>query len=437
MIIYDETILPDAVMSIVDDGSGNILILRRAIRGNIINKIGYFDYITVDGRSELRPLSLSVAKEIISRIKSGASYSSAFIFGNVSDIDVSLDKTQMEHQFTSTGIKFWKHRNQMDNYRSNAVGTVVSTHISPEGACNLKCPYCSVTYRDTHSRIELDVIKQYVDDLCQRGLKAVVLTGGGEPTAYKYFNDLVLWLKQRGLSVALITNGTLSDRVAVWDAFSWVRVSINFFDGWENKINIPQNVIGDNCVLGFSMVYTAEHEAMSELVSGRLSLMKRVAAMADKFNARYVRILPNCLMDQRELLLQHRAIDADLNELDDPRFFHQHKIHGAPKCGKCHQAYFRPYLSEEKYHGNDKPGTVYPCDSVVLNHGYQHFAKKYQICHASDVLKFLDGDIQMEFDPRTDCTGCVFTDNVNMLDDWVSSGISHFTEDELLHEEFI
>ncbi len=94
------------------------------------------------------------------------------------------------------------------NYKNNDPNTVISTHISPEGACNLKCPYCSVTYRDTHSRIPMETIKDYVTKLKTRGLKAVILTGGGEPTAYKHFNDLVRWLYKEGLQVALISNGS-------------------------------------------------------------------------------------------------------------------------------------------------------------------------------------------------------------------------------------
>ena len=67
----------------------------------------------------------------------------------------------------------------MMNYmRGIDPNTVISTHISTEGACNLKCLYCSVTYRDTHSRIDMDTIKDYVTKLKTRGLKAVILTGG-------------------------------------------------------------------------------------------------------------------------------------------------------------------------------------------------------------------------------------------------------------------
>ncbi len=44
---------------------------------------------------------------------------------------------KMEHKYTSTGIKFWRHMQQMDEYKAGNHNTIISTHISPEGACNL------------------------------------------------------------------------------------------------------------------------------------------------------------------------------------------------------------------------------------------------------------------------------------------------------------
>ena len=95
-------------------------------------------------------------------------------------LDAMVREAEMLDRFTSTGSKWWSESNRgaMENYRRGDPRTVISTHISPEGACNLKCPYCSVTYRDTHQRIALPIVKQYVLDLRSRGLKAVILTGG-------------------------------------------------------------------------------------------------------------------------------------------------------------------------------------------------------------------------------------------------------------------
>jgi organic radical activating enzyme len=338
--------------------------------------------------------------------------------------------TPTEHKFTSTGIKFWRHQEAMESYRAGTGRSVISTHISPEGACNLKCPYCSVTYRDTHQRIALPVIHEYVHDLQSRGLKAVILTGGGEPTIYPKFNELVQWLHWHGLKVALITNGTQAKRVEAktWACFTWVRISLNVFDGWEEKIRIPTDQLSPDCTVGCSMVYTPEH---------RLDTLQKASAVATANQAQYVRVLPNCLLEQEKLIAQHEALDRDFASIGDARFFQQHKLHGAPGCGTCHQSYFRPYLSEVISTESGEPGTVYPCDSVVLNGQAMHFPELFQLCPASKVLDYMDKKLPHKFDPRKNCTGCVFTKNVDMLDDYARTGEGQFNSEPLKHEDFV
>jgi ribose 5-phosphate isomerase len=45
----------------------------------------------------------------------------------------------------------------------------------------------------------------------------------------------------------------------------------------------------------------------------------------------------------------------------------------------------------------------------------------------------------MKFDATKRCDGCVFTDNVNMLDDWKNGKINNFEKyrKPLEHEEFV
>ena len=432
------------------DGQGFIRLLqdqnrywihRYAVRGRINNYVTEYELQSSTGSSSLQPIDESVGKRIVERIANGFNYSGAFLISNenASRYEIPILRSEKEHQYTSTGIKFWRHKNNLENYKNLNPSTVISTHISPEGACNLKCPYCSVTYRDTFSRLPLEVIQDYVEKLMQRGLKAVILTGGGEPTVYKDFNKLVRYLKSSGLEVALITNGTQTQRVEedVWGMFDWIRVSVNLFDNWESKIKLPLEYIDKSkTTVGCSMVYTAEHES-TESNRERLTYLRKVSTLADQLQAEYVRMLPNCLLDQDNLLRAHQSLEITLDELKDDRFFHQFKVHGAPKTSTCHQSYFRPYLSEEPFNG--EPGAIYPCDSVVLNKSFQHFEKKYQLCHARDILEYLDRKIEQGFDAKVDCEGCVFTSNVNLLDDYINLGTQNFDDfaTPLKHENFV
>ena len=341
-------------------------------------------------------------------------------------------KTPEEHKYTSTGIKFWRHPEQMNNYKNGNPNTVISTHISPEGACNLTCAYCSVTYRDTHSRIEMGVIKDYITKLKTRGLKAAILTGGGEPTSYKHINELIRWLKAQDLSVALITNGTLTRRINpdIWNMLEWVRVSINVFPGWDLKINLPTEHFTGKTIVGSSFCYDEDYD---------LDTMRRVSIIATRIGAQYIRLLPNCLLPQEELLKRHELVEKLIKELDDPRYFHQFKIHGAPASEICHQSYFRPYLSEEIHWETGEPGSVFPCDSVVLNDQNTKFMQKYSLCAPGDILDYMDKKIPQRFSIAEQCTGCVFTENVNMLKGFIEDKVSRFDEfnSPLMHEEFV
>lgn len=88
--------------------------------------------------------------------------------------------------------------------------------------------------------------------------------------------------------------------------------------------------------------------------------------------------------------------------------------------------------------GTGQAGTVCPCDAISLTDSYQLFAQEYHICHASQVLDFMDGKLKMRFDPRKRCSGCCFKPAVNMLDDWKAGGVGSFNEfpERLVHEEF-
>jgi organic radical activating enzyme len=305
-------------------------------------------------------------------------------------------------------------------YKMDYQHTVISTHISPTARCNLKCSYCSVTKRDRKEGIELDVIKKYIIDLKEAGLKACILTGGGEPTLYSHINELIRWLKNEDLEVAMITNGTNPNKIDNWDWFTWVRISINDFPNWEKKIDMPK-IRG---VLGISIVYVGQP----------LSFFKRVANLCDKINAKYVRVLPDCLHEGRELEEKHNEIRGLLNKLGDNRFFHQYKIHGSPKYKVCHQSYFRPYLSEVG------GGLVFPCDSLVLNEKLSFFDTKYALCKPEQISDYLFKFINQRFDAMSDCKGCVFTENVNMLGDWKYNKIDLFDkyiDEDIKHVNFV
>jgi hypothetical protein len=67
--------------------------------------------------------------------------------------------------------------------------------------------------------------------MAERGLKSIILIGGGEPTLYLGFVSFVEFAKGLGLKVAVVTNGSRGDRILqaapYFTAGDWVRLSLD------------------------------------------------------------------------------------------------------------------------------------------------------------------------------------------------------------------
>jgi organic radical activating enzyme len=331
---------------------------------------------------------------------------------------------KFELNYTSNPEKFLSCcQQQILSYQNKTGNTIIQTHISPTSLCNFDCEYCSVKNREVNV-LDIEIIKDYIEKLIPRGLKSVIITGGGEPLAYSRINNLLEWLGEKDLAIGLITNGTLSNRLAnhLWKYFTWVRISVNLDCG--KLIDIPVRYLNKNSTVGLSVIVKDEFKH------------KEVSNIADRVNATYIRVLPDCRISNENIENEQKMLELFCEKINiiDKRYFFQHKFVKTPSSPVCYQAYFRPYLHEDGY--------VYPCDSVVLNNEKYRFIRKYRICEAKDILWFLNrgngNTIAMKFSPGEDCPGCVFHDTVDILNDHLGKQNKRkLHERKFVHEQFI
>jgi len=108
----------------------------------------------------------------------------------------------------------------------------ISINLDLTTACNFRCTHCIdwdiLNTAHKHKDAEL---RDSIALMAERGLRSVILIGGGEPTLYPGFADFVAFLKQLQLQVAIVSNGSRGDRLA--DAAShmgekdWIRLSLD------------------------------------------------------------------------------------------------------------------------------------------------------------------------------------------------------------------
>lgn len=359
---------------------------------------------------------------------------------NMSD----LDHESLKHSFTSTGSKLFWHQEAMGKLR-NGQGMPIVTHVLPTDICQHTCAFCSVATREGDILAMAD-IQRYLEQLVALGLKAVIISGGGNPILYrdkttgKKFNDLAAMIANMGLQMGLITNGMKMKRYfgdrrswinvepGTLDLFTWIRISMSGLDHPEKEVFVP-DVDPSKTTLGFSWVMHDRFLEPLEKNHGKVStsddlitplqegdgravwavdelpwIKEKLNEYVKKHNPRYVRLLPNCLepskIAERAVLLNQLAQDIDPDVV-----FVQVKPPRQPH--RCLKGYPHPVLNSDGY--------VYPCDSVVLNRSAHHkFAEPWRICHHTEIGKFYREPIRPNV-PNTICAGCVFSDQVDLL----------------------
>ncbi len=363
----------------------------------------------------------------------------------------------MLNDYTSTGHKFFVHQEAMTKLK-NGQGQPIVTHVMLTDVCNHSCAFCSVQARAGDS-LPFNDVMSYLDTLIGFGLKAVILSGGGNPILYKCkktgtnFNGVVDAIHSRGLEIGLITNGMplktydicTDPEVNGWmprdswasvhpetlDKCTWIRISMSGLDHHEQTVYVP-DIDPNKTTLGFSYVghdiyfepkdpHHGKVSTKTDLLSGdkapeipfeaRIGILtEQIYHYAQKHNPAYIRLLPNCLepnlIPRRcgQLETMARAINF---ELDKEVAFVQQKPPKAPHA--CYLGYIHPVLNCDGY--------VYPCDSCVLNTAADHkFANPWRVCHWSEIANIYTKSIRsLIADPGKTCPGCVFTQSNEIL----------------------
>src|SRR5437762_12023841 len=82
---------------------------------------------------------------------------------------------------------------------------VVLAHIIPMRRCNLACGYCN-EYDQTSKPVPLEVMKRRIDKLAELGTSNVTISGG-EPMMHPEPDQLIRYIRSRGIIAGLISNG--------------------------------------------------------------------------------------------------------------------------------------------------------------------------------------------------------------------------------------
>ena len=258
----------------------------------------------------------------------------------------------------------------------------VSINLDLTTACNFQCPHCvDMELLNTGKILEWDYVQKLIRGWTKKGLKSVILIGGGEPTIYPHFEDTVRLLKELSLQVGLATNGTRMDKVEkvchLFKPKDWVRLSL---DAGTNEtfqaLHLPRYKItleevlakskevkqkNPDLQLGYSFLIIADGKKVgSTLLRANIKEINLAAKLAKENGFSYISFKPftdptglrqttlseQDLKEIREEINEAKKLESDkfkLIESINLRCFYDEELkrvmQGLPKI--CHIQFFR------------------------------------------------------------------------------------------------
>jgi len=130
----------------------------------------------------------------------------------------------------------------------------ISINLDLTTACNYRCTHCIdwdiLNTADKHREEDL---RSSIELMSQRGLKSVIVIGGGEPTLFPGFVGFIEFLKSLKLQVSIVSNGSRGDRLIEaarhMDSRDWIRLSL---DSGSNELFLAMHKpVNKKCDLDF------------------------------------------------------------------------------------------------------------------------------------------------------------------------------------------
>lgn len=115
---------------------------------------------------------------------------------------------------------------------TNPALPVLSINLDLTTGCDHACGHCvDDLVINSGKKLQFDEIKQSIEILNKQGLRSAILIGGGEPTLYPQFEDVVAHLKKLKLQVGIVSNGGHGEKIHaiahLLEKRDWVRFSID------------------------------------------------------------------------------------------------------------------------------------------------------------------------------------------------------------------
>lgn len=137
----------------------------------------------------------------------------------------------MKDNFNIDSHKLMYHVERVASWLKGDLVYPIYMEISPAGACNHRCVFCSMDFMGYKNRfIDETVLKDRITEFGQLGVKSIMYAGEGEPFLHRHLPQLIAHTHENKIDVAITSNGVLMTPVIsdqILEHVEWIKISCN------------------------------------------------------------------------------------------------------------------------------------------------------------------------------------------------------------------
>ena len=99
-----------------------------------------------------------------------------------------------------------------DAYEARDNNKLLAIRVETNYSCNLKCRYCYAMSGKSSQKFDYNILRDVILQAKELGIHSVVIIGGGEPTLYPEFNELITFIDSLDIIPMIFSNTILINK---------------------------------------------------------------------------------------------------------------------------------------------------------------------------------------------------------------------------------
>ena len=136
----------------------------------------------------------------------------------------------MNTKYPYSQNKLLKHLDRLSMFEKNGFAYPILVDFNLTNICNNRCPLCVSSESRDKTTVSFEDAKYVINQLKEVDVKALYFAGGGDPTCHPNLEQIIRFVKDNEMEVAVCTNGCrMPEGVveAIVSCCSWMRISLD------------------------------------------------------------------------------------------------------------------------------------------------------------------------------------------------------------------